>query len=110
MTMAYAATSAGSKLEKIDIDLGDMGPTDVLIDVDYCGICHSDLSMLNNEWGMSQYPLVAGHEVVGRVADMGESVSGLEVGQVVGLGWHSMGVLRIRSRLTCSPWWHCQKV
>ncbi len=56
------------------------------IEVDYCGICHSDLSMLNNDWGMSAYPLVAGHEVVGRISALGEDVLHLKKGQVVGLG------------------------
>lgn len=89
MTTAYAAQSAGSKLEKIEIELGQLESGEVLIDVDYCGICHSDLSMINNEWGMSEYPLVAGHEVVGRVADFADDVTGFSKGQVVGLGWHS---------------------
>jgi uncharacterized zinc-type alcohol dehydrogenase-like protein len=59
------------------------------IKVEYCGICHSDLSMLNDEWGMSQYPMVPGHEVVGRVAAAGEHVRGITVGDRVGLGWYS---------------------
>ncbi len=89
MTTAYAAAEAGSQLTKIDIDLGKLTSHEVLIDVEYCGICHSDLSMLNNEWGMSQYPLVAGHEVVGTISEVGEHVANLKVGQRVGLGWHS---------------------
>ena len=89
MVKAYAAPEANAQLTEMDIDIGEVGPEDVLIDVDYCGICHSDLSMINNEWGMSQYPLVAGHEVVGTVKKVGENVSNLSTGQVVGLGWHS---------------------
>ena len=89
MVKAYAAPEANAQLTEMDIDIGEVGPEDVLIDVDYCGICHSDLSMINNEWGMSQYPLVAGHEVVGTVKKVGENVSNLSIGQVVGLGWHS---------------------
>ena len=59
------------------------------IKVTACGICHSDLSMLDNEWGMSQYPLVGGHEVIGTVAATGSNVRSLRMGMTVGLGWHS---------------------
>ncbi len=84
---AYAAHKAGGNLEPFEYSVGELGPHEVEIDVDYCGICHSDLSMLNNDWGMSQYPLVAGHEVVGKIAQLGRHVKRLQVGQVVGLGW-----------------------
>lgn len=60
---------------------------EVEIKVGYCGICHSDLSMVNNEWGFSLYPLVPGHEVIGEVVRMGGAVRGLKVGQKIGLGW-----------------------
>ena len=89
MAKAYAAKEAGGSLSLIDIDLGSLDTNEVLIDVEYCGICHSDLSMLNNEWGMSSYPLVAGHEVVGKINAVGSNVKTLKVGQTVGLGWHS---------------------
>ncbi len=89
MAKAYAAKEAGGSLSLIDIDLGSLDTNEVLIDVEYCGICHSDLSMLNNDWGMSSYPLVAGHEVVGKINAVGSSVKTLKVGQTVGLGWHS---------------------
>ena len=89
MIKAYAALSPASELTLIEYDPGPLGRQDVEIDVDYCGICHSDLSMLDNEWGMSAYPLVAGHEVVGRIAAVGADVHHLQPGQVVGLGWHS---------------------
>ncbi|MGR3807260.1 NADPH-dependent aldehyde reductase Ahr [Pasteurella testudinis] len=84
---AYAAHSAGAQLERYDFDAGELKSDEVEIRVDYCGICHSDLSMINNEWGMSQYPLVAGHEIVGEVVRLGNAVKGLKVGQKVGLGW-----------------------
>jgi len=89
MIKAYAATEAGAPLTPFEYDPGPLGNKDVEINVEYCGICHSDLSMINNEWGFSQYPLVPGHEVVGSVAEVGEDVSSLSVGQKVGLGWHS---------------------
>ncbi|EMH4163362.1 NAD(P)-dependent alcohol dehydrogenase [Pluralibacter gergoviae] len=86
---SYAAKAAGGDLEVWEYDAGDLKPEDVEVQVDYCGICHSDLSMIDNEWGMSSYPLVAGHEVIGRVAALGEAAKdkGLKIGQRVGIGW-----------------------
>lgn len=86
---SYAAKAAGADLEVWEYDAGDLKPDDVEVQVDYCGICHSDLSMIDNEWGMSSYPLVAGHEVIGRVAALGEAAKdkGLKIGQRVGIGW-----------------------
>ena len=89
MIKAYAAFEPKGELKPFEYDPGELGATDVEIDVDSCGICHSDLSMIDNEWGMSTYPLVAGHEVVGKIAQIGSHVSNLKVGQIVGLGWHS---------------------
>ena len=86
---AYAAKSANSDLEPFEYTLPEIGPEQVDIQVEYCGICHSDLSMLRNEWGMSAYPLVPGHEVVGRVEEVGSMVKNLMVGDRVGLGWFS---------------------
>jgi uncharacterized zinc-type alcohol dehydrogenase-like protein len=86
---AYAAKAAKGRLEPFTYEPGPLGPNEVEIAVTHCGICHSDLSMLNNEWGMSQYPLVPGHEVVGTVAAKGEMVKDLPIGQRVGLGWQS---------------------
>lgn len=84
----YAALEAGGKLEKFEYEVGDLLPDEVEIDVLHCGICHSDLSMIDNEWGMSEYPLIAGHEVIGRVAKLGSNVKNLAIGAAVGLGWH----------------------
>ena len=86
---AYAANDAGEELSPFSYELGALGAHEVDIDVLYCGICHSDLSMINDEWGMSAYPLVAGHEVTGKISAVGDHVNGLEVGQSVGLGWHA---------------------
>ncbi|MDQ8573800.1 alcohol dehydrogenase catalytic domain-containing protein, partial [Klebsiella aerogenes] len=63
---SYAAKEAGADLSLWEYDAGELLPEDVEVEVEYCGICHSDLSMIDNEWGMSSYPLVAGHEVIGR--------------------------------------------
>lgn len=93
---AYAAANAGGRLEPYEYDLADgLHYDEVEIDIHYCGICHSDLSVLENAWGISQYPFIPGHEIVGRVAAVGEHVHHLHVGQWVGAGWFS------RSCLTC---------
>ena len=89
MTHAYAVLSAKSELQPFEYDPGSLGPLDVEVKVHYCGICHSDLAMMDNDWGMSSYPLVPGHEVVGEVSAVGQFVHGLKVGQRVGLGWQS---------------------
>src|SRR5580765_8854068 len=71
------------------VDLGPLGAEEVEIDVEHCGLCHSDISILNNEWGISQFPAVLGHEVVGRITALGPNTKGLAVGQRVGVGWYS---------------------
>ena len=86
---AFAAMEPGGSLERFSYEVGELSPGEVEIDVHYCGVCHSDLSMIDNDWGMSQYPLVGGHEVIGTVAATGSNVQGLEEGMTVGLGWHS---------------------
>ncbi|MDX1573191.1 MAG: NAD(P)-dependent alcohol dehydrogenase [Methylophaga sp.] len=87
MFKAYAAIQAGAKLELIEFEPSPIGADEVEIDVENCGICHSDLSMIDNEWGMSTYPLIAGHEVIGLIRDKGAAVSQFKIGQRVGLGW-----------------------
>jgi uncharacterized zinc-type alcohol dehydrogenase-like protein len=90
---AYAATSARGLLEPYEFDPGDLKPEDVEIKVSHCGICHSDLSMLDNDWGMTAYPFVGGHEVTGTVAALGSEAKGLKIGQKVGLGWSAFSCL-----------------
>lgn len=92
---AYAAPSAGAPLETFEYDPGPLAHDQVEIGVTACGVCHSDLSMLGNEWGISRFPLIAGHEAVGRITAVGSAVSHLEVGQMVGVGWSA------ESCLTC---------
>jgi len=86
---AWAATAPGAPLEPFEYELGPLGPHQVDLEVEHCGICHSDLSMLGNDWEMTEFPLVPGHEVVGIVAAIGELVTHVAAGDRVGLGWHS---------------------
>jgi uncharacterized zinc-type alcohol dehydrogenase-like protein len=90
---AYAATAAHGSLRPFSFDPGEIGPEEVEIKVSHCGLCHSDLSMLDNDWGMSQYPFVPGHEVAGTVVALGDAAKGLKIGQRVGLGWFSHSCL-----------------
>ncbi len=89
MIRAYAAREAGGRLTAFEYDPGPLGPDQVEVDVQACGLCHSDLSMIANDWHMSTYPLVPGHEVIGRVAAVGGHVTSVAVGDTVGLGWYS---------------------
>lgn len=86
---AYAVTKAKGDFEPFEFELGDIDPYEVDISVESCGICHSDLSMVDDEWGMAQFPLVPGHEVVGKVSAVGDHVTHVKVGDRVGLGWHA---------------------
>ena len=86
---AYAANSEKEQFKEFEYTLPDIGPDQVDIKVLYCGVCHSDLSMLKNDWGVTNYPFVPGHEVVGTIVNKGEHVSNLEIGDNVGLGWFS---------------------
>jgi len=89
MIHAYAAHEPAGKLQPFEYEPGDLATGQVEIDVLSCGICHSDLSMLENDWEMAAFPLVPGHEVVGKVAAVGDGVINVAVGDTVGLGWYS---------------------
>ena len=84
---AFAAKGPREKLVPYEYNARPVGPYDVAIAINYCGICHSDLHLLNNEWGITQYPLVPGHEIVGTVAEAGANVRGMTTGSRVGVGW-----------------------
>lgn len=86
---AYATREKSKQLVQFDYTLGEIGSDQVDIKVASCGICHSDLSMIDNEWGFSHYPFVPGHEVVGTIKAIGTHVKNLKIGQSVGLGWFS---------------------
>lgn len=93
---AYAAHKKGGELVSHEYKLGALGVDQVDVKVSSCGICHSDLAMIDNEWGMSNYPVVPGHEVIGTVVAMGNHVKHLKVGQYVGLGWFSGSCMHCR--------------
>lgn len=86
---AWVAPSAKGKFVRQQIDPGPLDAEDVEVQVEHCGVCHSDLSMLNNDWGNSHYPAVLGHEVIGKIVETGSATHGLQVGQRVGIGWNS---------------------
>jgi len=84
---AWVAPAARQKMVRQQVDLGPLAAEDVEVQVEHCGLCHSDLSVLNNDWAVSTYPAVLGHEVIGRVSALGAAARGLLVGQRVGIGW-----------------------
>lgn len=83
---SYAATSSTSRLGLFHFVRRDPRPDDVVIQVQYCGVCHSDLHMARDDWAMTQYPIVPGHEVIGRVLEVGSLVTRLKAGDRVGVG------------------------
>ncbi len=87
LTSAYAVVSAKSPLMPHTIQRRDPGPHDVLIDILYCGVCHSDIHQVRDQWGGSIYPMVPGHEIVGRVAQVGGQVTTWNTGDTVGVGY-----------------------
>jgi alcohol/geraniol dehydrogenase (NADP+) len=84
-----AAHAAGAELLSLRYDPGELGMHEVEIGITHCGICHSDIHLISNDWGISQYPFIPGHEVIGTVTAIGSQVRLLAVGQRVGLGWQS---------------------
>ena len=97
---AWVAPAARQKLVLQDIDLGPLGSEEVEVAVEHCGLCHSDLSVLNNDWGISRYPAVLGHEVVGRVTAVGTAAKGVQAGQQVGVGWTAASCMHCRQCLS----------
>jgi alcohol/geraniol dehydrogenase (NADP+) len=85
----YAAHAAGAELLPFKYDPGALGARQVEIAITHCGICHSDVHLISNDWGISEYPFIPGHEIVGTIAAMGTDVTSLSLGQRVGLGWQS---------------------
>lgn len=86
---AYATSEKIGELTPFEYILEEIGSFQVDIKVESCGICHSDIAMIDNEWGFSNYPIVPGHEVIGTIMAVGEHVKNLKISQRVGLGWYS---------------------
>lgn len=84
--LAYAALDSKSPLVPFTFEQRKSRPDDVIIDIEYCGVCHSDLHQARNDWGFSRYPIVPGHEVIGRVKSIGNEVTKFKVGDLVGIG------------------------
>ena len=89
LIQGLAAHAAGAELLPYRYDPGEVGLNEVEIGISHCGICHSDVHLISNDWGISQYPFIPGHEVIGAVTAVGAEVRSLAVGQRVGLGWQS---------------------
>ncbi len=97
---AWAAHGPKQNLAPYSYDAGALGPEEVEISVEHCGLCHSDLSMVNNDWGLSHYPIIPGHEVIGRVVAKGDLVKGLQIGQRVGVGWNAGSCMHCHECMT----------
>jgi uncharacterized zinc-type alcohol dehydrogenase-like protein len=89
LIQGLAVHAAGAELLPFKYDPGKLGAQDVEIAISHCGVCHSDLHLSSNDWGISQYPFIPGHEVIGKVSAIGADVKLIAVGQRVGLGWQS---------------------
>lgn len=85
-TKSYAAYNATDVLKPYDFNRRELGAKDVLIDILFCGVCHSDIHVAHNDWGNSIYPVVPGHEIVGRVTAVGSDTQGFAAGDLVGVG------------------------
>ena len=83
---AYAAQSPTSGLAPFSLDRRELRADDVAIEIDYCGVCHTDIHFAENDWGSSNYPVVPGHEIIGRVTGVGPKVTKYKAGDVVGVG------------------------
>jgi uncharacterized zinc-type alcohol dehydrogenase-like protein len=102
MYKAWITKAAKQPMALETVDLGPLGAEDVEVAVEHCGLCHSDLSVLNNDWGVSQFPAILGHEVVGRVSAVGPNAKGIQVGQRVGVGWFSASCMHCRQCMSGS--------
>jgi alcohol/geraniol dehydrogenase (NADP+) len=90
---AYAALERGQNLVAWNYESADLKPHEVMLRVLACGLCHSDLHMIDNDWKLTDYPLVPGHEIVGEVLEKGSALSHLKSGQRVGVGWQRSSCL-----------------
>ncbi len=84
-----ATHAAGAELLSYKYDPGELGPQEVTVKISHCGVCHSDVHLIDNDWGMSKYPFIPGHEIVGAVVAVGSGVKDLKMGDRVGIGWQA---------------------
>ncbi len=89
MIHGFGVHAAGAELLPFKYEPGELRPQDIEIKITHCGVCHSDVSLIDNDWGMSQYPFIPGHEIVGTVAALGTGVESFAVGERVGVGWQA---------------------
>lgn len=101
--VGYAAHSATADLVPYSFERRDPRPDDVVIEIAYCGVCHSDLHTVRNDWGWTQYPIVPGHEIIGHVTATGSAVTRFKKGDTVGVG------CLVDSDRTCQPCEHGQE-
>src|SRR6202020_2641911 len=85
-TSALSAPSVGARFDTTTIERRELGGSDVQIEIKFCGVCHSDIHQVRDEWGGSIFPMVPGHEIVGRVTEVGNQVEGFKVGDLAGIG------------------------
>ena len=89
----FAAKQTKERLVPFEYDPDKLGPWDIEVSITHCGICYSDIHLINNDWGTSTYPLVPGHEIIGKVTAVGENVRSLKKGHRVGIGWQRSSCL-----------------
>ena len=89
MIQGYGVHAAGAELLPLKYDAGDLRPQDIEVRISHCGVCHSDVHLIDNDWGISQYPFIPGHEIIGTVSKLGSAVTGFTVGERVGIGWQA---------------------
>ena len=87
MIRGFACYNPKEQLKEFSYDAGPLKANEVEVKITHCGICHSDIHLIDNDWGSSHYPFIPGHEIIGTVAAKGDAVRGLEIGQRVGIGW-----------------------
>ena len=85
----YGPKKAKSQLQPHSYQLNKLAPKDVVVEISHCGVCYSDIHLIDNDWGISNYPFIPGHEIVGSVTQKGSQVKNLKIGQRVGVGWFS---------------------
>lgn len=104
---AYAAHAAGESLRPFTYEPAPLRPHEIEVAITHCGLCHSDLHLIDDDWGDSEFPLVPGHEIVGTVSALGEYAAGFESGQRVGIGWQCGSCMRcdwcVQGEEACCP-------